>query len=152
MNKLMIISIIAAFSVLTGESASQEQDTIDSFIGGTGPVSYESGPTLLSIRNSAFADNRVIKDVRADFVTTVGSGAFRGCISLETVRLDSVTDVSRFAGIFSGCGKLTNVFLQSIEFTDTIRSTGFPWGASNPGIVFHFKNGDFDRLGRMIGK
>ena len=150
MNKLIIAAVVTAAAVFANSEPNTEQDAVDAIVSGSGPVSYESGPTLKAIRNSAFADHRSIVSIRANFAESVGSGAFRGCASLVRVELGSITNVSRFAGIFSGCGKLENVSLTGMDFTPDVMGTGYPWGSPNPGIVFEFRNGSYDRLGRKI--
>lgn len=150
MNKLIIAAVVTAAAVFANSEQNTEQGAVDAVVSGTGPVSYESGPTLKAIRNSAFADHRSVVSIRANFAESVGSGAFRGCSSLVRVELGSITNVSRFAGIFSGCGKLENVSLTGMDFTPDVMNTGYPWGAPSIGVIFHFRNGDFDRFGRKL--
>lgn len=151
MKTLTISVIISACLAISSLAKGPTNDLIaDELISGSGPMEYEAGLSVTNVRNFAFSDNRNIVSIRVDEAVSVGTGAFRGCVRLETVSLPKVADISRLQGIFSGCVKLTNVYLGAIDFTSPERMNGFPWGAPNSGIIFHFRNGDFDRFGRKL--
>ena len=141
---LLLVSALAALSAFS------DTDPIDQLVSGTGPEEYVACTGMKDVRNYAFCDNRSIRSICVPDAISVGSGAFRGCILLETIILPSLSDISRMSGIFSGCVKLTNVYLGALDFTSPERMNGFPWGAPNSGIIFHFRNGDFDRFGRKL--
>ena len=146
MNKAAIILASAVAAI----SAFAELNQTDQLVAGTGPQSYVAGEGVEYVRNYAFCDNRSVRSISVPNATSVGSGAFRGCSALETLELPSLADLSRMNGAFSGCIRLTNVYLTSIDFGTGVQASGFPWQAPNIGIVFHFRNGDFDRFGRKL--
>lgn len=145
MKKIITTAVAAsAFAVCVANEG------LDKFVSGDGPAVYAAETVVRRVRPGAFADNVGLKSVSLPDATSVGSGAFRGCVSLETVSLPNVADVSRFAGIFSGCPSLREVFLTAVDFTDVARMHGFPWGTTSSVVVFHFRNGNYDRSGRRI--
>lgn len=156
MKKLIVaVAAMAALYVMADPAettrVSEVNDTeLDEFVAGTGPVEYVSGLSVTNVRNSAFADNRLIRKVVLPYAVDIGQGAFRGCLSLDEVQLPNLSSVAKLQGMFSGCYSLLNVYLGSIDFTEARLMNGFPWQAPNPGIVFHFRNGDYDRNGRKI--
>lgn len=141
-----VISSSAAFAWPENES----NESLDRLVQGSGLSAYEAGAGVTNIRASAFHSCAGLRSVVAQDVKTVGRQAFTMCHDLESVRLDGLEDVSQLIGAFAGCRALVNVYLGSIDFTSPGKMHGFPWQAPNLGIIFHFRNGDYDRLGRKI--
>lgn len=157
MKKLIVLAVAAcclqAFSE-DDEAVVPVADigqALDEFVSGSGPESYVSGMSVTNVRSCAFMDNRSVKSIELGAAAVIGSGAFRGCSALEELRLPALASLERMQGMFSGCRNLRNVYLGSVDFPDDhARRFGFPWQAQNPGIVFHFRNGDFDRFGNRL--
>lgn len=145
MKKLMIIAALAAST-----SFAVELSPIDQLVFGIGPSVYEAGEGVTTVRPQAFAENNAIVSISVPEAVSVGSGAFRGCRSLRSVDLRAVTDVSGFAGMFSGCQNLVEITMTSYVFKGRSETPGFPWGIVNRIAVFHFANGDFGPDGRRI--
>ena len=138
-----------------GETPQQEVVTIEShvdldkLIAGTGPSYYEAGESVTNIRNYAFAECRQIEIVRADLAQTVGIAAFRGCVNLKEVNLPLVTTIAQSSAMFAGCISLVNVYLPQMDLT-AAKAAGFPWQTPARAVVFHFKDGDYDKNGRKL--
>ena len=72
---------------------------------------YQGCP-VVSIANGALANSLTLKSVVIpSSVTSIGEGAFSGCLNLETVNFGSVTSIG--ANAFNNCKKLTNVTLPN---------------------------------------
>jgi len=149
MKKLIATALVVATSFCSFAAVpSNGLDPVDALVSGVGPEAYIAAQDVTAIRNYAFVDNRSIQQIVADNALTVGIGAFRGCASLKSVILPSVTDLTKFNSIFAGCAQLTDVKLTAIEFPG--KQSGFPWQAPNKSIIFQFKNGTFDWNGNKI--
>ena len=123
---------------------------LDEFVLGSGPAEYVSGGSVTNVRSFAFSENRVVTSIVIDEAENVGNGAFRSCTSLRSVTLGRLSSPARLQGAFSGCPNLISVNLPNMDFTTIQQMCGFPWQATNSGIVFNFRNGSYDRFGRKI--
>ena len=98
---------------------------------------YESNP--LEYAHHLFLNGKEIKDlVIPNFVTTIGSSAFRACTNLTSVTIpNSVTSIGGAA--FAGCTNLT-----SVHITDLAAWCKIAFNSSNPLSYAHhlFLNGE----------
>lgn len=122
---------------------------LDALIGGYGPIFYEGGTSVTNIRNYAFAECRQITSIRADYAQTIGVAAFRGCVSLREVKLPLAVSITPTGAMFAGCISLENVYLDALDLA-AAKAAGFPWQAPARAVVFHFKDGDYDKNGRKL--
>lgn len=144
MKKLIAIACAAcAAACIASEDA-------DMLVAGLGPKSYTT--PVEAVRPYAFANVRGITRIEADQAKSVGQCAFTGCRDLKAVSLNSLTDLSRMSGMFSGCLALEAVYLPLVEFKGVGAMNGFPWGVPdrNIAIRFYFANGVFDRYGKEV--
>lgn len=125
------------------------QTELDDFISGAGPVEYNSGYQVTTIRSFAFAESRLLQRVSAQSVTSIGRGAFLGCVSLKTVELPAITNVTTFGSMFAGCIKLEWVDLPQITI-EQAKAAGFPWQTTARAVVFHLADGNYDKNGRKL--
>lgn len=147
MKKLILIIASAVAFNLAAESQSE---ILDQMVSGVGPENYCAGQSVTNIRCSAFSHHRQLRRFTADSAVDVGSGVFSGCSRLKYLSLKSVTDVSKFSGMFAACMSLSEVHLESIEFSDRLRSFGFPWGVPVDSVRFYFSNGVYNRKGEKV--
>ncbi len=107
------------------------------------------GPAVTNVKAGACAECRAMRAFNSDYVQAVGVGAFRGCVSLETVYLGSLTNLSGWASMFAGCPSLLNVWLPKVGI-EQARRAGLPFGSPANAVVFHLADGEYDRNGRKI--
>lgn len=127
----------------------ESRTDLDKLVAGIGPVEYEAGNIVSNIRNYAFAECRLIESVRADEARSVGIAAFRGCVNLKEVNLPLVTTIAPSSAMFAGCIGLVNVYLPSLDF-NAAKAVGFPWQAPAKAVVFHLKDGQYDKNGKHL--
>lgn len=142
MKKLIAIACAAcAAACIASEDA-------DMLVAGLGPQNYATA--VETVRAYAFANVRGITRIEADQAKSVGQCAFTGCRDLVAVSLNSLTDLSRMSGMFSGCLVLEAVYLPLVEFKGIGTMNGFPWGVPEKNVIvrFYFANGVFDRYGK----
>ncbi len=84
----------------------------NAFSGNENISSITLGDSITSIESGAFANCSSLETINAPSVTTIGVGAFTGCSSLDTIIAPSVTTVSE--GFFEGCEKLRSLDLRSV--------------------------------------
>ena len=65
---------------------------------------------LANIASETFKDNTIIKSFIGPNVTAIGADAFKNCSSLETIKFDSLTNLSG-SNRFTGCTSLLNITL-----------------------------------------
>ena len=159
MKKLLFAAILVAVSFCRAEDETNSQpnsivvnesEILDVFVSGSGPTEYSASLYVTNVRNYAFSENRGIVRIAVPEAVNIGTCAFRGCSSLVEVRLPKLDSIVRMTGAFGGCIQLTDVYLNSINFTDIKSMNGYPWQAPNKRIVFHFKNGDYDFYGNKL--
>ncbi len=66
-----------------------------------------------SIEGNVFKNNKDIKELNTNKVTTIGNGAFEGCVGLRKVCLPEVTKLGD--GAFAGCEALKSIDMPAIE-------------------------------------
>ena len=103
----MLFPSLRVSAASTGECGTDLTYTLDDAgnltISGTGT----------KIKNNAFSYNTSIKTVTMpDSVTSIGTGVFFGCKSLETIEMPEVTSIEEQA--FNGCKSLKNIKMPEV--------------------------------------
>jgi len=158
----VVLMAVAAAGMLFAQAQGQEpagqeqaspatpaQEAADELVQGAGPIDYVAGASVTNIRGYAFAECRRLRSVVAEGATSVGQGAFLGCVALRSVSLPSVSGASLPRTAFLGCARLTEVRLPGVSLADA-KTSGFPWQTPSQAVVFYLADGQFDRNGRKL--
>ena len=96
-----------------------------------------------SIDKKLYLNNNLVTTLTIpDSVTTIGSGAFRGCSGLTSIIIpDSVTSIDWYA--FSGCSGLTSIEYKGTKAQWEAIEKGYNWNYEVPTTcVIHCTDGD----------
>lgn len=147
--KKTVAAALAAFLAVSALAGTNDveyaEPEIDAYVTGRIHV-YNGGRTATRIRAGAFAECRELEAFNAEWAESVGAGAFRGCVALETVYAGAVTNLTGWTAMFAGCPRLKDVHLPLVG-VDAAKAAGLPFGTTSKVVTFHFADGDFDREG-----
>jgi len=139
---------VSAWADTSSNEVAYAESEIDVYV--TGRIKmYNGGRTATRIRAGAFAECRELETFNAEWAETVGVGAFRGCVALETVYVGAVTNLTGWTAMFAGCPRLKDVHLPLVG-VDAAKDAGLPFGATSRTVTFHLADGDCDREGHRV--
>ena len=147
MKKIVAMAAVVAASAFAETNAVvQTEPEVDLLVNGR-LSTYDSAVT--NVRAGAFTECRTLEACNLMYAQSVGVGAFRGCVALETVYVGAVTNLTGWTAMFAGCPRLKDVHLPLVG-VDAAKDAGLPFGTTSRTVTFHLADGDFDREGHRV--
>lgn len=149
MTKIVVMTAAVAASVFAfaeTNAVARTETEADLLVAGR-LSTYNSAVT--NVRAGAFMECRGLAACNLECAQTVGVGAFRGCVVLETVYAGAVSNLTGWTAMFAGCPRLKDVHLPLVG-VDAAKAAGLPFGTTSRTVVFHLADGDCDRNGNRV--
>ena len=145
-----VMAAAAAFLTMSAWAGTNDAEYVETEVDllVTGRLTtYNSSVT--NVRAGAFTECRALEACNLEYAQSVGVGAFRGCVGLETIYLGALTNLAGWASMLVGCPRLMHVHLPLVG-VDAAKAAGLPFGTTARAVVFHLADGEYDRNGRKI--